>query len=235
MPWPVIAVFAFVLLACTAPRPSWAFPPYRSTDADTADPWVFEARLGLLRVQRERSETAYSSPLWRGNLGLPHKTEIVTEFEFRADEAEAADAAIGLKWVPLFGAFSLGIETLALLPVAPDTRNAGVESQLVTTVRSGELLLHLNGGGFYDARPAEPEAGWRSSVLAELQVGRRFRPGFEVFGKQVEDAPVQVSAGPGVIADAGLAELRVGLEAGITDEAPDLRFNVWIARKFPLH
>jgi hypothetical protein len=233
MPWTAVAVFVLILLARMAPSPAWAFPPYRSTDADTADPWVLEARLGLLRVQRERGETAYSTPLWRGNLGLPHKTEIVTEFELRADEGEAADGAVGVKWVPLFGAFSVGIETLILLPVAPETDDAGVESQLVATVRAGDFLLHLNGGGFYDPRPAQSESGWRSSLLGDLQVGR-LRPGFEVFSKQVEEAPVQVSAGPGLIADTGPVELRVGVEAGITDEAPDLRFNLWIARKFPL-
>jgi hypothetical protein len=27
-----------------------AFPPYRSTDAGTADPWVLEPRLGLIRA-----------------------------------------------------------------------------------------------------------------------------------------------------------------------------------------
>jgi hypothetical protein len=66
---------------------------------------------------------------------MPYRTEIVTEFEFRADEAQAADAAIGMKWGPFFGTVSFGIETLALLPVAPDTDDAGVESQLVATAR----------------------------------------------------------------------------------------------------
>jgi hypothetical protein len=62
----------------------------------------------------------------------------------------------------------------------------------------------------------------------------RVRPGLEVFGKQISGAPVQISAGGGIIASAGPVELRAGLEAGVTDEAPDLRFNLWIARRFPL-
>jgi hypothetical protein len=224
---------AFTIIMISFPAVVSAFPPYRSTDAETADPWVFEARLGLLRVQRKAGETAYSTPLWRGNLGLPQRTEIITELEFSADNAAAVDAAVGAKWVPLFGTISAGVETLALLPVAPDTDDAGVESQLLVTWRVRELLLHLNGGGFYDARPAVSESGWRNSLLGELQVGR-FRPGVEVFSKRVEDSPVQVSAGLGVIADARILELRCGAEAGITDEAPDVRVNLWIARKFPL-
>jgi hypothetical protein len=55
-----------------------------------------------------------------------------------------------------------------------------------------------------------------------------------MFGKQVEDSPVQLSAGGGVIINVGPVDLRTALEAGITKEAPDLRFNLWIARKFPL-
>jgi hypothetical protein len=127
---------------------------------------VFEARLGLLRLQRERSETAYSTPLWRGNFGLPHKTEIITEFEYSADAAEAGDAAIGAKWVPVLGTVSLGNETLALLPVAPDAEDAGVESQLVATVRCGNFLLHLNGGGFYDAGAGRPPVSGSPEAVA---------------------------------------------------------------------
>lgn len=194
---------------------------------------MLEARLGLLRVQREHSETTYSSPLVRSNLGLPGNAEIVTEFEFRADEGEAADAALGFKWVPFLRPVSVGVETLALLPVSEDNHGGGVESQLVVTARHQRLLLHLNGGGFHDERPSDAESGWRSSVLGELRLDR-LRPGLEVFAKQVEGGAVQVSAGCGVIADTGPIELRIGIEGGITDEAPDLRGNLWIARKFPL-
>ena len=35
--------------------------------------------------------------------------------------------------------------------------------------------LHLNLGGFYDARPDPIEKGWRGSLLAETTLGR-FRP-----------------------------------------------------------
>ena len=35
-----------------------AFPPYRSTDADTAEPGELEVRLGLLRVEREDDDNA---------------------------------------------------------------------------------------------------------------------------------------------------------------------------------
>ena len=78
-----------------------AFPPYRSTDADTAEPGKLEVRLGLLRVEREDDDNAYSSPLLRTNLGLPKKLELITEFEFRADEGRFGDGAAGLKWAPV--------------------------------------------------------------------------------------------------------------------------------------
>jgi hypothetical protein len=38
-----------------------AFPPYRSTDAETADPWTLEARFGLVRMQREGDRNDYAS------------------------------------------------------------------------------------------------------------------------------------------------------------------------------
>jgi hypothetical protein len=224
----------FAIFMMTFPWRAAAFPPYRSTDADTAAPWMLETRLGLLRVQREGDETTYSSPLLRVNLGLPADTEIVTEFEYRADEAEAADAAVGFKWVPLRWIVNAGAETLALLPVADDSDDAGIESQLLLTKERAALLLHLNAGGFYDARPAGAESGWRSSFLAEYKFGR-FKPGIEFFAKQVDDAPVQFSAGGGLITDVGHFDLRLGAEVGLTDEAPDLRVNLWIASKIPLH
>ncbi len=55
-----------------------AFPPYRSTDADTAEPGQLEVRLGLLGVEREDDDNAYSSPLLRANLGLPRHLELIT-------------------------------------------------------------------------------------------------------------------------------------------------------------
>ena len=226
-------VYVVPLLLLLLSPPAFAFPPYRSTDAETAEPWVLEVRLGLLRVERERSDTTYSSPLLRLNLGLPRNLELVNEFEYRTDRGEAADAASGLKWVPCLRAASLGIETIALLPVADGSSGTGVESQLLLTVRRRGWRAHVNAGGFYDARPADSEAGWRSSVLTELPRGR-FRPGLELFFKQTNDGPVQVSAGSGIIFDAGPFDLRLGLETGITGEATDLRASVWIARAFPL-
>lgn len=80
---------------------TYGFPPYRSTDAETADPWTLEGRLGLFRIERERRENTYASPLLRFNLGLPGNREFVSEFEYRPDEGKAADAAVGFKWIPL--------------------------------------------------------------------------------------------------------------------------------------
>ncbi len=41
-----------------------------------------------------------------------------------------------------------------------------MESQLLATFGKDPLRLHLNAGGFYDARPANAEHGWRASALA---------------------------------------------------------------------
>ena len=71
------------LLALTAAAAE-AFPPYRSTDAETADPWTIEGRLGALRFRRDEGENTYVTPLLRLNLGLPHRLELVSELEHEA-------------------------------------------------------------------------------------------------------------------------------------------------------
>lgn len=223
---------AFVTLSLAAvvfAAPAAAFPPYRSTDATTADPWAFEARLGLLRLKREHGDNLYSSPLLRLNLGLPHGIELIGELEVRPGRGGLADAALGAKWVPLGGRLSLGMETLLLLPV-PSAGGAGVESQLVLTYRDDErgLRLHVNGGGFYDGRPERVEKGWRASALAELVRGR-YRPGLEIFARKVGSGPVEVLLGPGVIVDVRRVDVRLGLHVGLTVAAPDVVFDAWTA------
>jgi hypothetical protein len=222
------------LVAGVSVAPAAAFPPYRSTDAGTADPWTFEARLGLLRLRRDRSDSVYSSPLLRLNLGLPAGVEVIGEAEVRPGRGGLTDAALGAKWVPLHGRWSLGNETLLLLPV-PDAGGVGVESQLVATYRddAGGLLLHLNAGGFYDGRPASAERGWRASALAELRRGR-YRPGLEVFARKVGAAPVEVLAGPGVIVDLGRLDVRLGVHVGLTASAPDIVLDLWTSTDFPV-
>jgi hypothetical protein len=227
---------AFALAACVLAglcTDAWAFPPYRSTDADTAEPGQLEVRLGLLLVEREDDDNAYSSPLLRMNVGLPKNLELITEFEFRADEGRFGDGAAGLKWVPLRRSWSFGVETLALLPVSPEHTGSGVESQLLATFRREDLRIHLNAGGFYDGRPRETEHGWRASTLGELQVGR-FRPGLELFAKQVGSESVEVQLGTGVIAQLGPVDIRAGLHAGLTSRAPDFVANLWVTWSWTL-
>ena len=213
---------------------TYGFPPYRSTDAETADPWTLEGRLGLFRIERERRENAYASPLLRFNLGLPGNREFVSEFEYRPDEGKVADAAVGFKWIPLMRSLSVGMETLVLLPVSsPQNKGAGVESLLLATLRVHALRVHVNAGGFYDARPEASEGGWKSSGLVEVRLGR-LRPGVEVFAKQVRAQPVQVLAGLGIIFDVGPFDLRAGLHVGLTGAAADLSPSLWVTSKFPL-
>jgi hypothetical protein len=225
-------VAGVALLTIVMASPAAAFPPYRSTDADTADPWTFEARLGLLRLRRDGAENVYSSPLLRLNLGLPHGLELIGEAEFRPGHGGLTDAALGAKWVPVRGRWSLGSETLLLLPV-PDAGGTGVESQIVVTFRDDDtgLRLHVNAGGFYDARPETAEQGWRASVLAELKRGR-YRPGLEVFARKIGAEPVEVLAGPGVIVAVGRFDVRLGLHVGLTAAAPDAVWDAWTSTEF---
>jgi len=148
-----------------------AFPPYRSTDAETAEAFVLEARLGLLRLRQTASTSSYSVPLLRLNYGLPANLELVTEAEFDASKGRVGDAAAGIKWVPWMRTLSFGIEALILLPIN-ENGGVGTETQALMTARLGPTLLHLNAGGIYDARPAEAEKGWREagSTLRFLHV-----------------------------------------------------------------
>jgi hypothetical protein len=208
--------------------PAHAFPPYRSTDAGTADAGVFEARLGLLRMRREAGDTLYASPLLRLNLGLAPGLELTSELEVRPGRGGLTDAALGGKWVPVRGRWSVGAEALLLLPV-PHAGGVGVESQLVLTYRDDRrgVRLHVNGGGFADGRAEPAEKGWRGSALVELKRGR-YRTGFEVFSRRMGSRPVEVVAGPGIVIDVGRrVDLRFGLHVGVTQAGPDLVLDAW--------
>jgi hypothetical protein len=224
----LLAAAAALLLAPDAR----AFPPYRSTDAETAAPWTIEARLGVVRLNRDRSVNAFTSPLWRVNLGLPYRLELVSEGEWNATAGRLGDLAAGFKAVPFAGAFSLGVEAIVLLPTS-SAGGAGVEAQLVATRRWQSLFLHVNGGGFLDSRPSPTEKGWRASALAEVPLGR-WRPGLELFARQVNGGPVEPAAGAGLIVGLGPLDLRTGVHVGLTDAAPDLRASFWISSEFPL-
>ena len=207
--------------------PAWAFPPYRTTDADVADPGVAEIRLGLVKIEREHSRNEYFSPLVRANLGLGHDLEIVSELEYSQDEDRVSDAAVGLKWARLDSSLGIGVETLALLPVTASDDGLGVEAQLLATYRTGPFSVHLNAGGSYDGRPAPSERSGRGSLLGEVRWGR-LRPGLEVFAKKVSGEPTVVQLGPGVIIDVGRFDVRAAVHAGITREAPDLTLSLWV-------
>ena len=222
-----------LLLQAGLTTPASAFPPYRSTDADTADPDTLELRVGLVKLEREKSETEVITPSLRANFGLRNKVELISEFEYLPEEGAFGDGAAGFKWVPLFGStLSMGIETLALLPVRPGDSGVGVESQLLATYWSDEFRLHINAGGFHDPRVSPSEDGWRASLLAEFP-REGYRPGVELFAKEVGSEPVDVRAGVGLLYDVGSYQLRTGLHVGLTKEAPDVSFNLWIATTVP--
>jgi hypothetical protein len=210
-----------------------AFPPYRSTDADTAPPGTLETRLGLLRVEREDHDSRYTAPLLRVNLGVAPQLEAISELEYDVDGARLGDGALGLKWAQPLERVSVGVEALALLPVSSLQSGVGVEAQLLATYRRGPLRLHANAGGFYDPRHDERERGWRASVLAEWERGPA-RVGAELFAKQAIGEGAELLAGPGVIWSLGPFDVRAALHAGLTEEAPDLVANLWLSAEWDL-
>jgi hypothetical protein len=227
-PWLVPAVVTMLAICGDA----HAFPPYRSTDADTADPWVLEGRVGLLRLTRDAGENLYATPLLRLNLGLPRKVELLAELEYVPELSRLADAAVGAKWIPLAGRHSFGVETLLLLPVS-DEGGAGAEVSLLATYRRERYRLHGNATGFYDARPAPAENGWKASVLGELALGR-LRPGLETQARQTNGGDVQLYAGIGAIVDLGRFDVRTGAHVGLNDASRDLVVSLWLASKVAL-
>ena len=48
-------------------------------------------------------------------------------------------------------------------------------------------------------------------------------------------APVEVLAGPGIVIDVGRrADVRLGLHFALTSAAPDLVFDAWVSKEFPV-
>lgn len=230
-----IVLFFAVTQTIYAP-PIGAFPPYKTTDADTADPYNVELRLGLVQTERESGETQYTSPLVRANFGFPNKVELISEFEYLPEEHEFGEGAVGFKWAPVQGTFSFANETLVLLPVRPDDSGTGLESQLIATWhRPGhKIRVHINAGGFHDPRGFETNNGWRASVLTEFMGNDSFRPGIELFTRKTGGQDADTRLGLGVIKRVGQFEIRSAIHAGLTDQAPDVVFNLWLSVKIPL-
>lgn len=220
----IIGCASTVLAAAPAP----AFPPYRSTDADTAGAGTVQLRLGLLRIQRRNSESQRNTPLTRTNLGVGDHYELVSEFEYSPEEHHLEEGALGFKWARPADRFGIGVETLVLLPVQSEQAGAGLESQFIATLARESWQVHFNAGRFYDPRGSETERGWRASILAEFPRGR-LRPGAELFAKSTRSGERRVQAGVGVIAQLERMQVRSGLHFGLSDEAPDIEVSLWLA------
>lgn len=211
--------------------PALAFPPYRSTDADTADPYALELRLGS-ELAVEDGESEILVPRLRANFGLPGKIEFISELEYLPEAHELADGALGLKVVPwVFDRASIGIEALALLPVNPSMHGLGAEIQALASLKTGPGVLHLNAGGSRDGRAGGVARAWRASGLYEVRLDH-LRIGVELFAKDSNRRATDARAGAGAIYDLGAFDLRTGVHAGLTRAAPDVSFNLWIATKF---
>lgn len=229
------AGFSIFLLAPLAFHaiPVAAFPPYKTTDADTADPDTLELRLGLIQAERKSGDTETLSPLLRANIGLANRFEIVTEFEYDSVDHEFGDGALGFKWIPLFGDVSYGLETLLLLPIRPGDSGVGIESQFLATWCKPDYRVHINAGGFHDPRTLDTAKGWRASMLAEM-TNYSYRPGIELFTRQESGQDIEVRLGAGFVQSVGGFEIRSAVHFGLTGKAPDVLFNFWISTKLPL-
>jgi hypothetical protein len=206
-------------------------PPFKTTDANTADPYVLEARLGLLQASRDRDSNEILSPMLRTNFGLPGKVELVSEFEYSQSNHEIENGAVGIKWIPVFGQFSFGIETLSFLPIRTDDNGYGIESQLLFTWRHDNYQIHFNAGGFHDPRGAETLDGWRSGLLVEKRTATR-RDGIELFARRKRNQETDLRLGYGLIRSLGAIEIRAGVHVGLSAQAPDVGFNFWLSREF---
>jgi hypothetical protein len=208
-----------------------AFPPYRTTDAETAGDDTLEARIGLLRLQVRDSHSTRKTPLSRVNYGIGPRFEVISELEYAIDEDQLDEGALGFKWAKLENSRGIGVETLILLPVQSEQSGAGVESQIIRTWQQERSRVHVNAGMFYDPRGTVTERGWRASALAEFPRDR-LRPGVELFVRDSDTSDTRVQAGVGLIASLERVEIRTGLHVGLNDAAPDLEASVWLSWKW---
>ncbi len=208
-----------------------AFPPYRTTDAETAGDDTLEVRVGLLRLQVRDSASTRRTPLSRVNYGIGPRFEVISELEYAIDEHELDEGALGFKWARLEEGRGIGVETLILLPVRSELDGAGIESQITRTWQRERSRVHVNAGVFYDPRGIATERGWRASALAEFPRGR-MRPGVELFVRDSDTSDARVQAGVGLIATLRRVEIRTGLHLGLNDAAPDLEGSVWLSWKW---
>jgi len=219
--------------ACCAPR-VLAFPPYKSTDAETAGDHAVEFRLGLLEIEKTGSDSERLTPLTNLNFGFGPHFELSSELEYAPEEEQLEDAAVGFKWAAPRGELSIGVETLAFLPVQSGQQSTGVESQFLVTLDNERWVMHGNAGFFHDPRNDDIERGWRGSVLAEFPRDR-LRPGVELFVHDSNEAGTQMQIGVGLIASLERVEIRTGLHVGLNDAAPDLEGNIWLSWKWQRH
>ena len=222
---------AAVLASACLSSAALAFPPYRTTDAETAGDDTLEARIGLLRLQVKDSHSTRKTPLSRINYGIGPRFEVVSELEYAIDEHELDEGALGFKWAKLEEGRGIGVETLLLLPVRSDLDGVGVESQFIRTWQQERSRVHLNAGAFYDPRGPVTERGWRASALAEFPRDH-LRPGVELFVRDSDTTDTRLQAGVGLIATLPRVEIRTGLHVGLNDAAPDIEGSVWLSWKW---
>lgn len=226
----VHVVLLAAAVCCSSPLR--AFPPYETTDAETAGVSAVEFRLGLLQIEKTGSDSERLTPLSNLNFGLGPHFEISSEFEYAIDDRDLADGAVGFKWARLEEGRGIGVETLVLLPVRSELSGAGVQSQLLRTWQQEGSHVHLNVGAFYDPRETVTDHGWRVSALVEFPRDR-VKPGVELVVRDSDTTDKTAQIGVGVIASLPRVEIRTGLHVGLNEGAPDLEGSLWLSWKWP--
>jgi hypothetical protein len=232
--------FAVLLTIFTMPT-ALAYRPFDSTDADVAEPGVFELELGPIGERREDSTRIRVAPAVVANYGLPGERELVLQGQREKvlnpepgeQSTSIVDTGAFIKQVLREGAlqeksdFSVATEYGLLLPDVHGDNGTGATAALIASQRSDLGTMHLNGALAWN-RDHEPELFL--GVILEGPFAWTVRPVAEVFSDKASNTARTDSALVGAIwrvsknlaLDFGLREARSGdvsireVRAGLT-------------------
>jgi hypothetical protein len=221
--------------------PALAYRPFDSTDADVADPGIFELELGPYEARREGSQRFRIAPSVVANYGISNERELVLEGQReKALDAQPGeptttlvDTGVFVKQVVRQGALqdkpglSVATEYGILLPEWNGDKGTGASLAAIVSQRSELGTIHMNAQVAY-TRSHEPDLFL--GVILEGPFDWRVRPVAEVFSEKASDTARTDSALIGAIwrvrnnlaLDFGLREARSGdvpireVRAGLT-------------------
>ncbi|HMH19589.1 MAG TPA: hypothetical protein VK572_15740 [Burkholderiales bacterium] len=219
----------FLTLATDA---ALAYRPFDSTDADVAEPGVFELELGPLGRIREGPEKFRVAPAVVANFGLSGERELVLQGQRQTALQEVpgeprtsiVDTGLFVKQVLRDGVLqdkpgpSVATEVGLLLPTVNGESGAGFSAAGIVSQRSDAGTIHLN-SSFAWTRSHEPDLF--VGVILEGPYSWEVRPVAEVSGEKISGIARTESVLVGAIwklrqdlsFDFGIREARAGSEA----------------------